>query len=51
MAVHQNYAQLRVNIMAFNKESLSSRFRQAGVHVAPDELMKGDDANQGKGLM
>lgn len=27
--VSQNYPQLVANIMAFNKESLSSRFRQA----------------------
>lgn len=33
--------------MAFNKESLSSRFRQAWVCVAPDEPAQGDDNNQG----
>lgn len=48
VAVHQNYIQLVVNVMVLNKKSLSSRFRQAWVHVALDKPMKGDGANQGK---
>lgn len=43
-AVSQNYPQLVANIMAFNKESLSSRFRQAWVHVAPEEPARRDNA-------
>lgn len=42
--VSQNYPQLVANIMAFNKESLSSGFRQAGVCVAPEECAGGDSA-------